>query len=121
MSDEQLSIFDAAAACEARDEAVAAVDVVADPGWKRAADWAIAHLAAMCHEFTTDDVWQLLYDIAVPSPREPRALGAAMQRAMKAGVISPSDRIVQSQRPECHARPVRVWHSTALVAALPFA
>lgn len=116
---QQLSIFDIRQARERRDRAVAAVTAAADPAWSKAADWAIAHLACELVEFTTDDVWQHLYDFAVPSPDEPRALGGAMQRAARLGVISPTDRIVQSERPACHARPVRVWRSLVLNRELP--
>lgn len=112
----QPSLFDQVAAEVARDLAIEAVDFAADPQWKKAAESAILHLAATRLEFTTDDVWEVLHELAIEQPREPRALGAAMRRAARNNLIVPTDRVSQSLRPECHRRPVRVWRS--LVAEL---
>jgi len=101
----QLDIF---AARAARDEALTVVDAGAPADWKAAALDAVRHLARMLPEFTTDDVWVRLRGNA---PAEPRALGAVMQHARALGLIEPTDRIRTSARPECHARPVRVWRS----------
>lgn len=101
----QLDIF---AALEARDEALGRVEANADERWKAEALAAVRHLARMLPEFTTDDVWARLGD---SYPHEPRALGAVMKTAAAAGLIEPTDRIRTSHRPECHARPVRVWRS----------
>jgi hypothetical protein len=46
-----------------------------------------------------------------PMPREPRAIGAMMTNAAKAGVIAPTNRYTPSARPECHRRPVKIWKS----------
>lgn len=119
-TDHQLSIFDIQQARKNRERAVSQVASAADPAWMKAADWAITHVACETCELTTDDIWNLLHRYAIPMPAEPRALGAAMQRAARAGVISPTDRIVQSERPECHARPVRVWRSLLVSVELPF-
>jgi hypothetical protein len=57
-------------------------------------------------EITTDDVWALVGDVV---PNEPRAMGAAMTRARKAGLIVPTPEWRLSVRKECHRRPLRVW------------
>ena len=109
------SLFDPVAAVEARDEAIGRVDRNADPAWKQQAHSIVRTVAARLDELTTDDVWQAMIHAGVTMPHEPRALGAVMQSAARQNLIAATDRVRQSQRPECHARPVRVWRS--LVAA----
>lgn len=107
----QPNLFDMLAAIEAADAAIEQVDFNADPTWKKAADKAIRHVAVTRREFSTDDVWEVLYELAIEPPDEPRALGAAMRRAARDGFIVATDRVVRSARPECHTRPIRVWRS----------
>jgi predicted SPOUT superfamily RNA methylase MTH1 len=102
MSAHQLDIF---AAIAARDEAVERVGRAAPAEWYGYALAVVQRLAERLDDFTTDDVWQAL----TVRPPEPRALGAVMVTAKNAGLIEPTDRTRQSSRPECHARPVRVW------------
>jgi hypothetical protein len=106
-----MSIFDIPLARESRNEAINKVDANTDAFWKKAADWAVGVTAMTKADFSTDDVWEQLHWLGVQVPHEPRALGAVMVRANRLGQITPTDRIVQSKRPECHARPVRVWKS----------
>jgi len=97
-----------------RDEAIARVDRNADDEWKRRALSVIEWLAHQTDEFTTDEVWDGLAGLAgFPggATHEPRALGAMMKRAAKHGLIEATDRYRNSVRPECHARPVRIWAS----------
>lgn len=57
--------------------------------------------------FTGDDVWR-----AVPDgvrPPEPRALGGAVRRARKLGLIESTETYRPSDRVECHGRPQLVW------------
>jgi hypothetical protein len=108
---DQMSIFDLPAGAQKRDAALHRVATSADPVWVRAAAWAIAHAAATSPSITTDHVWQILHDMAIPMPNEPRALGAAMKAAGSLGIITATDQITTSHRPECHCRPVRVWCS----------
>ncbi|MCK9250668.1 MAG: hypothetical protein M0P31_17025 [Solirubrobacteraceae bacterium] len=61
---------------------------------------------------TTDEVWSQLDWAGAGPPPEPRALGAVMRAAWKAGVIEPTEDYRPSNRPDCHRRPVRVWRST---------
>jgi len=38
-------------------------------------------------------------------------MGAVMRAAARRGLIVKTDRVVNSRRAECHARPVAVWRS----------
>ena len=95
------------AAQDAADEAIARVAEAADQAWMdRVLQW-------VCEQphgttFTTDDVWAAADRWAVTTG-EPRALGAVMRRAAKAGLTVATAEYRPSVRPECHARPVRVW------------
>lgn len=100
------------AAEAARDEAVARVERNADDEWLEAALNAVAALGEGCAEFTTDDVWLLLGRWGVPEPHEARAMGAVMRRAARLGLAVKTDRVRNSVRAECHARPVAVWRAT---------
>lgn len=93
----------------ARDEALSRVEANADREWKAQAKQAVLWLAHHRREFTSDDVWRLLDGRAVT--HEPRALGAVLLGMARAGVIRKTDRVVNSTRAECHARPVAVWWS----------
>lgn len=101
-----------AEARRARDAAIAAAGAGAPEAWVGNARRVVRQLAAAGREFTSDDVWRVL-----PQPPEPRALGAVMTWAVDQQLVVPTDRTVPSTRPECHARPVRVWAPQA--AALP--
>jgi hypothetical protein len=107
----QPSLFDVPAAIEARDRAIEQVEANAQPAWKLHCEAAIRWLAKTRPEFTTDDVWEMMHQRLNPMPREPRAIGAMMTNAAKAGVIAPTDRYTPSARPECHRRPVKIWKS----------
>lgn len=104
-------IFDARVARAARDEAVTRVDEHADDAWKAAALDAVFALSRTRSHFTTDAVWWLLTRADYGEPHEPRALGAVMQRAVRAGWIEPTDQTSKSIRAACHARDLRIWRS----------
>ena len=107
----QPTLFDAPAALEARDKAIARVDRNTDPRWKTHANQAIEALCRLRREFTADDVWDYLDAHQLDRPDEPRALGAILRSAAHQGLIAATDRYVNSERPECHARPVKVWRA----------
>jgi hypothetical protein len=107
----QPSLFDAAAAAEARNEALARVEANANSAWKSHCEDAIRWLSETRPDFTTDDVWELMHQRLNPMPHEPRAIGAMMTNAAKRGLITPTDRYTPSARPECHRRPVKIWKS----------
>jgi hypothetical protein len=109
--DNQPSLLDALAAIQATNEAIERVEQNTDPNWAHDAQRAISYLARSRPEFTTDDVWEFLHRHGVNAPHEPRALGALMRNAARAGLIKPTDRVRPSDRPECHRNPKRVWRS----------
>lgn len=93
---------------ELRDEAISQVESAMNRQWRNIALCAVRVLADRGDPFTTDDVWEKVSRLTITT-HEPRAMGAVMQRAAKLGLIKATDRTVQSRRPRCHARPVRVW------------
>jgi len=84
--------------------------------WLAAVSDAIEHVASHRREFTTDHVWARLADGSTEPPPgfEPRAMGAAMVRAMRAGIIERTDRTEPTDRPEAHRSPKRIWRSVIL-------
>lgn len=95
---------------ELRDRALKRVAANAPPEWVESARRALSRIvAAGPWQFTTDQVWAQ----CETKPPEPRALGAVMRDAAKAGLIRKTDRVVPSNRPECHRRPVAVWEVCA--------
>jgi hypothetical protein len=80
----------------------------ANAAWKERAYQAVLRAARTREDFTTDDVWEFLD--ADDRPHEPRAMGAIMQDAKRAGVIEAVRGAVrQSEHATCHARPKQVW------------
>jgi hypothetical protein len=102
---------DRAEANQVRDEAIQRSYDAAHERWKQTMDEVIYAVARLRTEFTTDDVWDYFERTEVVVPKETRSLGRAMQRAHLEGWIVPTDRVVNSDRPRCHRRPVRVWRS----------
>lgn len=111
---EQPDLFTAIAA---RDAAIARVAHSAGDTWMREAVDLIGRVAAEEGEFTTDEVWAA-FDRHDLLPRERRAMGAAMKSAASSGLIRATDGYRKSTRPECHARPVRVWLRTGMTHPL---
>lgn len=93
-----------------RDLALERVESNAAQGWNDAALSAIVD-ASRLGDFTSDDAWESLAKAGAPLTHEPRAMGAAMMRAKRMGLIVPTEFWRQSRRPETHARPVRVWRA----------
>ena len=89
---------------ELRDEAIERVGEAAPVLWMDNAAAAIRWLAMRGERFTTDDVWAM-----IEHPPEPRAMGAAMVSARRAGIIVPLNETRNSRRPACHSRPLRLW------------
>lgn len=94
-------------AISARDTAIANAEGGASVVFNHDADLVIDMLARTREEFTTDSVWPMLK----VTPTEPRALGPAMKRAQRAGLIEPTGEFVQSVSKTNHCRPLRRWKS----------
>lgn len=96
---------------KAKDRAIYVAGAFADPDWYRAAELALEQLINRGLPFTSDGLWYLLDQMEV-STDEPRALGAVINRARKAGRINATGEYRKSTRPECHRRPLTVWRPT---------
>lgn len=72
-----------------RDAAIAQAEEHARRAWLDAAYEATIRVARAHHEFTSDDVWELLAEGWPDLPvREPRAIGPVLLRATRAGVAT---------------------------------
>lgn len=103
----QMNLLDIIASEEAKREAIARVGRNMNPDWAELVDQAIMLVLSKRREFTTDDVWDEL-DGTI-EPHEKRAMGAAMLRVARKGLIHATDRTMPSARAVCHANPKRIW------------
>ncbi len=99
------------AATDTRNKAIAQVAVNANPDWWQHAVNIVQDIAATSFDFTTDDIWCELERRNIATPHEPRAIGAVVVAVKRLGLIQPTSRYRPSNRPECHARPIRVWQA----------
>jgi hypothetical protein len=106
---EQMNLLDIIAATEAKNQAIATVATNADQTWLTACYNVIVQIATTTDTFTTDTIWQALENAALPTPHEPRAIGAVLRQAAANGLIRATDTYRPSARVACHARPIRVW------------
>jgi hypothetical protein len=100
----QLNLVDAIAAA---DEGIARADDGADVRFIGCAEIALRFIAERNQFFTTEDVKQ----VCEVTPREGRAWGGVMQRALRDGIAEATDQHRRSGSRVCHARPMRVWRS----------
>lgn len=75
--------------------------------WQAEAAIVIRAVAKKKATFTTDDLWAA----GLSRPHEPRALGAAMGTARRAGVVEPTGEWRVSVRAICHRRRLWIWKS----------
>lgn len=110
------SLFDAPATGEAlRDKGMQESDDHASLRWRELADQAIVLVSGILPEFTTDDVWAALEQSgrdAIETERNPSAMGAAMARMARAGMIIRTGTTKPSARPSRHVAEMRVWRKT---------
>jgi hypothetical protein len=86
----------------ARDRALTRVEEGAGAAWMAEAREAILTVSNRLATFTSQAVWRQMRE----KPREPRALGAAMRKAVTEGLIVATGTF----RPEgSHKRPLAVW------------
>jgi len=88
-----------------RDEAMARVD---NKEWGKEAEISLHRVMNKLITFTTDDIWQDLLIREIPAPRERRAMGPVVNRAIRAGYIE-NIGYRQSQRPVRHAGPIAIY------------
>lgn len=92
---------------KATDAAIERVDAAAVPDWKEEAAVVIRRVCEQRRYLTPDDVWLN----GLSKPREPRAFGPAMMRAVKAGWCRPTGEFRCSVIPSQHRNPIRVYES----------
>ena len=92
-----------------KEEAIDRVERGAPELWKKTALKAVKWRAKKGVPFTTDEVWSDLEGAGVEPPREPRAMGAIMRKAVSEGVIVATDKTKISRKGTNNKRPVRVW------------
>ena len=79
--------------------------------WEQAADQAVRTVARLRVTFTADDVWDYVFHHHLPEPPNRAALGAVFKALSRAGIIRQTGEWRNSQRPETHTRPLRVWQA----------
>jgi hypothetical protein len=87
-------------------------DEHADPDWKLAFDYCVVEAARKKQEITSDDVlaeWEAIPDR--PDTHNLSAIGPAMKRAAKDGVLSSTNRVICSGRAVKHGIRHTIWHS----------
>lgn len=82
----------------------------ADRVWLSAAKQIVWDLIRDGRPFSTDDCWQKLDALDIQT-HEPRALGAVLRAAAKAGYIEQTGEYIKTSRPQAHSRPIPVWRS----------
>jgi hypothetical protein len=105
----QESLFSDELSRKARDEAIERVDDAAADRWKEDAWQLILRLSAAGAPFTTDDLWRA----GLAMPREPRALGPMMLRAVRHKVCAPTGVYADSNHVASHGRPKRQYLGVA--------
>jgi len=98
----QTSLFSANAEA-LRDNAIDKLEIAYD-GW---IDSVLKIISSIPNQqtFTTDYLWEQVDS----KPNEPRAMGAAMTKARRDGLVMATGSYIKSRRAECHARPVMIW------------
>lgn len=89
-------------------QAIEQVAEHADPAWLDNARRVVWQLIKEGQPFTTDDCWSRLTSLG-STTHEPRAMGAVMRAAARAGLIATTGEYVKTSRPEAHSRPIPVW------------
>jgi hypothetical protein len=93
-------------------EGMAQADANADPKWRHHFDACVLAAARKKPEITSDDVLAELESL--PNPPQTHnlaAIGAAMVRASKMGILGGTNRVKRSERPEKHGNRQNVWES----------
>ena len=75
-------------------------------------DFAIAQAAVKREYLTSDDVWAVLAELEIVELHHPNAMGGAILRAARCGILEPTDRSQRSRRIGAHKRKLSVWRST---------
>lgn len=96
-----------ATAAAARDDALERVEAAADAAWFDMAWKALVAYLRRHEQFFVDDFWS---ETELPVPREARALGPLVRRAVRAGYLKKTGGYRPSVRSHMTAKPI--WRST---------
>lgn len=105
----QENLFDYQKAMQNQAEGVARAEGNANPQWMEAVSRIISSFASTGVRFTSDHVWAELARLDRFATPEPRAMGSAILKASKQGVIRQTGEYWRSERPESHGRRIAVW------------
>ena len=100
---------------------MATADLHATERWTQLALDCVRICADTLPDFTSDDVWKSLVasgQDAIETERNPKALGAVMLRAARAGLIVKTGTVRNSDRPQLHASPRQVWRKAPTLPAI---
>lgn len=87
-------------------------DQNADGRWRHMVDAAIVACARKLAEVTVDEVIEEMGGIKnCPTTHALDALGPAMCRAARMGILKSTNRVIRSKRPEAHGNRHTVWTS----------
>lgn len=91
---------------------MAQADANADDKWKHIFDACVLAAALKKQFITSDDVLAEIEKLPnPPSTHNLAAIGPAMKRAQAKGLISYTDRVKRSERPEKHGNRQNIWES----------
>jgi hypothetical protein len=94
---------------------MATADEHANTKWKTIIDGCILAAARRLPELTVDDVleeYEKLPESVRPTTHALDALGPAMIRASKSGILKSTGRVTRSKRDGTHGNRHSIWHST---------
>ncbi len=93
-------------------EGMARADANADPRWRHIFDGCVLAAARRLAELTADDVLEEVEKLpAAPATHNLSAIGPAMKRAAKMGILGRTERLVRSLRAEKHGNLHYIWTS----------
>jgi hypothetical protein len=93
-------------------EGMQQADENANARWKHVWDGCVLAAARRLHELTSDDVLEEFEKLNhPPGTHNMSAIGPAMKRAWKMGILSPTDRVVRSLRKEKQGNRHNIWIS----------
>jgi hypothetical protein len=104
-------LFDLDTSRRYTEAAIKRVEQAAGEDWNERALEAVRRVAESQSHFIVDDCWAF-----VEEPREPRAMGAVINKARRLGIIAATDEYRPSSRVSAHSNPRRVWRSLISVA-----
>jgi hypothetical protein len=101
-----MTVLDAEESATAAAEGIARAEAGATDEWRAEALEAVRRAATQKMFITADDVWAIL-----DKPEEPRALGAILLRAARAGWLERTGRTKTTTQVSGHCHPVSIWKS----------